>query len=217
MTTTAQSIIFDAQTLLQDLAGVRWPASELVSNLNRSQRDLRTARPDTTATLATQVLVAGYKQALPAAAAALIDIPSNTTGERITKTDLVLLDSVEPKWRQGAGQDVVKHFMHDLRTPRQFLVYPPATSAASVDIEYSAYPTDVAAPGGDGKAYTTVSGNISLADQWGTALLCMVMHYAYAKDAEYGGNSALSANYLQRASQILGVEVQSASGIGPKS
>ena len=153
---------------------------------------------------------------MPAAAASLIDIPSNTTGERITKTDLVLLDAVEPNWRKEAGVAVVKHFMHDLRMPRQFLVYPPASASASVEIEYSAYPTDVAAPSGDGKAYTTVSGNISLGDQWSTALLFMVLHYAYTKNVEFGGNAGLSSSYLQRAQQLLGVELQSTSTVAPK-
>jgi hypothetical protein len=217
MATTAQSIILDAQTALQDLAGVRWSATELVRHLNRGQRDIQTVRPDTTAVLATLALVAGFKQTIPVAAASLIDIPANTSGTRITKVDTVLLDATLASWRSATAAATVVHFMHDMRLPRQFLVYPPATTSASVDIEYSAYPTDVTTPSGDGLAYTTVSGNISLNDQWSTALLCVVLHYAYAKDAEYGGNAGLSQAYMQKAQGILGVELQSATQVAPKS
>lgn len=217
MTTTAQSIVRDAQTALQDPDGVRWPASELVVHLNRGQRDIQVARPDTTATLTTMALVAGFKQALPDAAAMLIDIPANASGERITKTDLLMLDAVEPSWRKRSPAAVVRHFMHDARTPRSFFVYPPARAGASVDIEFSAFPQDVAAPGGDGKTAATVAGVTSLGDQWGTALLAMVLHYAYAKDAEFGGNAGLAAAYLQRAQGVLGVELQSSATVAPQS
>lgn len=215
MTITAQSIILDAQTQLQDLEGVRWSASELVNHLNRAQRDIQTVRPDTTAVTASLTLAAGYKQAIPSSAAVLIDIAANTAGRRITKVEAPLLDAVEPDWRSRPGSTVIAHFMHDLRNPRRFDVYPPAANSASVEIEYSAYPADVAAPTGDGKAYATVIGNISLQDQWSTALLCLVLHYAWAKDAEYGGNAATSSAFLQRASQILGAEIQSAATVAP--
>lgn len=215
MAITARKIIFDAQATLQDVAGDRWPASELVSNLNKAQRDIHTARPDTTAVLTELTLAAGFRQSLPAAASSLIDIPANSTGESVTKTDLPLLDASDPGWRRRPGSRVIRHFMHDLRNPRVVLVYPPAAAGAKVDIEYSAYPADVPAPSGDGKAYTTVTGGISLADKWETALWAMVLHYAYAKDAEFGGNAGLSTAYLSRAEAILGVEIQSTATVAP--
>jgi hypothetical protein len=213
--TTAQSIIRDAQITLQDPDGVRWPATELVAHLNRGQRDIQLVRPDSTAVMATLALVEGFKQSIPLAAVSLIDIPANTTGERITKVDLVQLDAVERDWRKRKQEAVIKHFMHDLRTPRVMLVYPPALLGASVEVEYSAYPTDIPAP--SGAAYGTVTGQTSLGDQFDTALLCMVLHYAYAKDAEYGGNAALSAAYLQRAQGLLGADIQSSATVAPKS
>jgi hypothetical protein len=215
MTITAQSIIRDAQVALQDPDGTRWPADELVIHLNRAQRDIQTVRPDTTATLVAVPLVAGFKQNLPAAAASLIDIPANTTGERVTKVDLVQLDAVEANWRKRRPELVAKHFMHDLRNPRVILVYPPVATGASVDMEYSAWPVDIPAP--TGATASSVTGNLSLGDQYDTAALSMVLHYAYAKDAEFGGNAALSAAYLQRAQALLGADLQSSATVAPKS
>lgn len=215
MTTTAQSIVRDAHVTLQDPDGIRWPAAELVAHLNRAQRDIHMVRPDSTAIVATVALTPGYRQVVPSACATLMDIPANTSGERVTKVDLVQLDAVEQGWRSRKAQRVVRHFMHDLRTPRHFLVYPPADATTSVDMEYSAFPVDVPAP-----TLTTangVTGNLSLSDQYGTAVLCMVLHYAYTKDAEFGGNAALAAGYLQRAQALVGAELQSSATVAPKS
>lgn len=205
MTTAAQSIINDAMTALQDPTGTRWPATELLGYLNRAQNDIHVARPDTTATIKAVSLKSGARQTIPEDASSLIDIPNNTNGPAITKTDVVQLDAINRNWRQMERRSEVVHFTHDLRNPRTFEVYPPA-QGARVDMEYSAYPALVA-----------IDGNVSLGDQWRTALYCTVLHYAYAKDAEFGGNAALSAAYLQRAEQILGVQLQTTATVAPKS
>lgn len=205
MATPAQSIIADAQIALQDPAGTRWPAFELLGYLNRAQNDIHVARPDTTATVKSVSLKAGARQTLPEEASALIDIPNNTNGPAITKTDVVQLDAVNRNWRQMARTGTVVHFVHDLRNPRTFEVYPPA-QGARVDMEYSAYPVDV-----------LIDGNISLGDQWANPLYHLVLHYAWAKDAEFGGNAQLSAAHLARAEQMLGVELQTTATVAPKS
>lgn len=214
MTTTAQSIIHDAAVALQDPDGTRWPASDLVTYLNRAQRDIHSARPDVTAHVVQLALAEGYRQYIPATEASLIDVTANATGEAVTKTDIVVLDASEPNWRKRSPGRLVRHFMHDLRTPRTFQVFPPVVVGTAVEVEFSAYPLDV--PATSGKLASSVAGNVSLNDQFGTPLLCMVLHYAYAKDAEFGGNAAVSAAYLQRAQSILGVELQSGATVAPK-
>ena len=102
MPTTAQSIILDAQLELQDAAGIRWPATELVKHLHDGQRAIAQKRPDTTATVVTFTpSAAGTRHTLPAAAAALIDIPRNAAGRKraITKVDQVLMDATVRDWQ----------------------------------------------------------------------------------------------------------------------
>lgn len=209
MPTTAQSIIKEVQRAFNDLAGDRAPASDLVNLLNRAQRDIQVVRPDSTTGDITLPLASGAKQALPASAASLIDIPSNAAGnqDRITKVDMRLMDDMSPQWRTKPASLVIRHFMHDQRDPRTFWVYPPAATGASVSMEASLYPVDVPPPTGNGKSYTTVIGNISLADEFSTALMCMTLHYAYLTDLEGANNIDLAVSYLQRAEQILGVQL----------
>lgn len=218
MAISAQTIIQNVQDALNDLDGTRYPASTLVRHLNKAQRWMQVMRPDVTSQAQEWSLVAGFKQELPENVATLIDIPANATGKfsRITKIDLPLLDASAPNWRTQSPKQEVVHFVFDLRTPRQVLVYPPVTSAAKVYLEHSAYPQDVLSPTGDGKSFSTVTGLISVADKWQSAIESLILHFAYAKDLESPANAQLSAAYLQVATQVLGVELQSASNVAPK-
>jgi hypothetical protein len=217
MTITAQSLVQRIQTTLQDLAGVRWPATELVDHINVFQRELVRVRPDAKAKTTAVTLVAGFRQTVPTEAYSLMDIPSNATGsrKRITKVDVVTLDAVEPAWRSRAESGEVKHFMHDLREPLVFCVYPPAVAGTQVDAVYSVAPTDIATPGG--AAYTTVTGNLDAQDQWADAAVNFGLFKAYSKDAEYGGNAQLAANYMGLVTAAVGSQLQSATAVAPKS
>jgi hypothetical protein len=216
MTTTAQSIIQRAQDVLQDSAGTRWGAPELVRHLNDGQREITRLRPDQVAWTYPITLGAGHIHMLSSSYQALIDIPNNSTGKklRITKVDMLQLDAVEPGWRGRAQTNEVKHFMHDLRDPRVFQVYPPVLNGTQVDAVVAEYPTDVGVP--SGAAFTTVSGNISLPDHWADALLNFVLFKAYSKDAEYGGNTQIAAGYLGLFNAAIGSQLQSTSTVAPQ-
>ena len=216
MTTPAQSIILDAQLELQDLTGIRWPATELVQHLHEGQRAIAQKRPDTTATVVTFSPAApGARHTLPAAAASLIDIPRNAAGRKraITKVDQVLLDATVRDWQGMTPSAEVLHFMHDLREPRVFLTYPPASTAAALELVYSAYPAATATAGG--AAASTVTGNIGLPDEWATALRYYVLFRAWSKDAEYGGNPQLAVTNYGLFKAELGEQLESAATVAP--
>lgn len=217
MSTTARSIIERAQTQLQDAAGVRWSATELVGWLNDAQRAYLVERPDQKCTTQAVSLTAGFRQNLPAGAMSLIDVPNNSAGtkRRITKVDVVTLDAVMPTWRSASASTQVVHFMHDLREPKAFYVYPPAATGAQVDMTYSVYPTDVSLVS-VGAAATTVTGDIDLPDSAAEALLNFVLYKAYSKDAEFGGNSQLAAGYLALFNAAVGSQLQSTATVAPK-
>lgn len=215
MTTTAQSIIFEAQTQLSDLDGIRWAASELVIYLNDGQRESCVLRPDAFATTAALTLAAGVRQALPAACSKFFDMHRNTSVAAITKVDKKLLEVSDPTWYSRAGSATIQHFCFDPREPLAFDVYPPATTAASVDLIYAATPAEVAAPTAPGLAYTTVTGNINCPDAFKNALISFVLFRAFAKDAEAGGNAALSAAHYQLFTSGLGVDAATKQAVAP--
>lgn len=216
MTIDAQAIIRKAQIDLLDEAGTRWPARELVSHLNDAVRALVVARPDITTTTTAVALVAGARQALPAQAALLVDIPCNAAGKRraISKVDQLLLDRTAPGW-QGMPQALeVEHFMHDLREPRAFMVYPPARVGAQVDLTWVARLQPVPEPAG--ATWAQVSGGIELSEDWGSALLNYVLYRAYSKDAEVAGNAQLAASHLALFNNAAGIQLEASSTVAPQ-
>lgn len=206
MPTTAQSIVTSAQGLLNDVAGGRWPASELVAHLNEFQRQCIRVRPDQSASIQTVALVSGPKQTLPDDAAYLIDIHSNANYAPISKVDMVLMDASLPTWRTKAQSATIIHFMHDLKDPRVFWVYPPAKAGvggAEVLIEAAMKPVDAVATGA-----TTATGNLSVQDDMSTAALNWVMFRALSKNAEHANQINLASGYKAAHDAALGIESQ---------
>jgi hypothetical protein len=218
MALTAQSIIQRVVVTLQDTTSIRWPANELVRYLNDGQREIALLRPDALVANATVTLAAGAKQALPSSASKLIDVVRNTGGNKraVRITTRTILDSQVPNWYNQTGVTEILHYVYDVRDPKVFYVYPPAAASnASVDLVYSAYPTDITEPA-DGASFTTISGNISVPDIYGNTLADYVLYRAYTKDAEFAGNAQRATAHYGAFSAALTAELNGTTGVAPK-
>lgn len=217
MAITAQSIVRRVVETLQDNTSVRWPVNELVRYLNDGQREIVMYRPDAMVTNSTVTLVAGSRQSLPANGAKLIEVVRNNTANSKRAVRLVnreILDAQSPNWHNIAGVAEVLHFMYDPRDPKVFYVYPPALNTASVDIVYSALPTDITEPA-DGAVYTAVSGNISVPDIYGNVIQDYMLYRAYTKDSEYAGNVQRAQAHYAAFANALGVEMKATVNFQP--
>ena len=218
MTTAAQSIIRRVVETLQDTTSVRWPVAELVRYLNDGQREVVLYRPDSMVTNATVTLTAGAKQALPSNGSKLIDVIRNSAGNKrsVRMTARNILDTQTPSWYNLTGVTEILHYMYDPRDPKVFYVYPPAASSgASVDLVYSAYPSDITEPA-DGAVFGAVTGNISLPDIYANILADYIMYRAYTKDTEYAGNAARAQAHYAAFQAALSTEMNGTTGVAPK-
>ena len=218
MAIPAQSIIRRAVETLQDTTSVRWPVSELVRYLNDGQREVVLYRPDSMVTNATLTCAAGTKQSLPANGSKLIEVIRNAAATSAKKPvrmiNREILDAQTPGWHNIAGSVDILHFMYDPRDPRTFYVYPPATTSAQLDIVYAAYPTDIVEPA-DGSLYTAVTGNISLPDIYGNAILDYILYRAYTKDSEYDGNIQRAQAHYAAFNNALDIEIKATVAVAP--
>ncbi|NCC40556.1 MAG: hypothetical protein EOM21_14095 [Gammaproteobacteria bacterium] len=183
MAVAVEDIITRAQIILQDTTGTRWPTAELLNWLNDSYKEIVQARPDLyPVTTPTFTCVAGTRQVAPTGALRMIDVVRNGGGTKraVRLIDRRILDDQLPSWHSQSGSTEIQHWMFDPRTPREFLVYPPAASGASLEIVYSAVP----AP------HDTATGNIAIIDSYGNVMLDYILYRAYTKDAEYTANAA---------------------------
>lgn len=218
MTIAAQSIIRRVVETMQDNTSIRWPVAELVRYLNDGQREVVLYRPDSMVTNASVTLAAGAKQSLPNNGSKLIDVVRNTnaTKRSVRMTTRAILDTQSPNWYNLTGVTEVLHYMYDPRDPKTFYVYPPAAaSGASVEIVYSAYPTDITEPA-DGAVYSAVSGNISLPDIYGNVLTDYILYRAYTKDSEYAGNVQRAQAHYAAFQAALTTEMNGTTGVAPK-
>jgi hypothetical protein len=218
MALSAQSIIRRVVDTLQDMTSVRWTIPELVRYLNDGQREVILFRPDASNKNATLTCVAGAKQALPADGAKLIDVIRNAaTGSNNSSVRLVpreILDTQIPNWYNLAGNINTVHYTYDPRDPKVFYVYPPALDTTQLDINYSAFPTDVAEPA-DGSDYTDVTGDIDIPDIYGNVITDYILYRAYTKDSEYTGNAQRAVAHYQTFSTALGIEIKGTTGTAP--
>ena len=190
MAVAVADIINRAQIILQDTTGTRWPNTELLNWLNDSYKEIVQARPDLYPVTAPSFpCVAGTRQAAPTGALRMIDVVRNGSGAKraVRLIDRRILDDQLPSWHSEAGSAEIQHWMFDPRTPREFLVYPPASSGATLEIIYSAVP----AP------HASATGNIAIIDSYGNVMLDYILYRAYTKDAEYTANAARAQAHYQ--------------------
>lgn len=223
MTVTAQSIVQRATGILQDPTSIRWPVNELVRFLNDGQREVVMARPDAINVTATMTLAAGTRQdlddaGLTVAPLKLMEVTRNlaatSTKKAIRMTERKILDAQTPGWHALTGSVNILHYMFDQRDPKTFYVYPPATTLAQVEVNYSGYPTAITEPA-DGTLYTDVSGNLTVPDVYANAVLDYVLYRAYSKDASYAGNAQRAAAHYQAFAGALGVERSATQAVAP--
>jgi len=217
MSIAAQALIRRVVETLQDTTSIRWPVAELVRYLNDGQREIIVHRPDAMVTNASVSLASGTKQSLPANGAKLIDVVRNSAGNKraIRMCAREILDAQSPGWHNLSGVTEIVHFMFDPRDPKVFYVYPPAAvSGASVDLVYSALPTDIAEPAA-GTDFAAVSGNISVPDIYSNALQDYVLYRAYTKDSQYAGNEARAQARYAAFANALGIEIKATVAVAP--
>lgn len=227
MSIAAKAILHRAVDILQDQTSVRWPINELIRYLNDAQRIVVKARPDSMNTTRTMTLAVNSRQSLLTASPALtptpaklIEITRNLAASSdltaVTKVERKMMDAGNRAWYKATPEVSIKHFMFDERDPTAFYVYPPAASGAQVEVMYSAYPSDIAELGQEGKTWADVVGDMTIPEIYADDVLNIILAYAYSKDSEYAGNDQRSQTYRAMVTSSLGAEMAATIGVAPK-
>ena len=220
-TVLVRDLITRAQTILQDTTSTRWPVEELVGWLNDSYREIILARPDANSETGTFVCSQGTRQDLAKEsggfpnALRLLDVVRNVAAtssmRAIRHIDRQILDDQRRGWHAEPQTVNIEHFMFDPRLPRSFLVYPPASAQAQIEVVFSSVP--LAHPVADAGSGTAT---IRIVDSYANAMLDYVLYRAYTKDAEYAANAQRAAAHYQALATALGIKTQTDLDAGPK-
>lgn len=215
------TVISKVQTLLQDATSVRWSLLELQGWLNDAYRDAVNLRPDCNTLVGTFTCAAGPRQSITAqfaSALRLVDVTRNvasTSDKRAVQLiDRRSLDTQIRTWYSSAQAATIEYFMYDPRVPKDFMVYPPATTAAQLEVIYSAVPAPHTLTAEE-LGNTSTTEVIRIDDSFANALVDYIMYRAYSKNTESTTNAAKAGAYFQAFMNALGVKGQTEAASQP--
>ncbi len=203
-TLTAKHTLDKAVLILQDTTNIRWTVAELLGWFNDGQREIVMLRPDTYVQRVAHQLVAGTRQAIPAAGYQLVKVTRNmgtdgsTPGRVIRKVPEEQLDSTLPEWHTATATASTLHYMFDPREPKVFYVYPPSNGSGRVELIYSSAPAPLAS-----------ENDVQVLDDvYANPLLDYVLFRAYTKDNDSAGNANRAVAHRQAFENSLGLKAQ---------
>lgn len=208
-TIVSSTIIDKAQTVLQDVSGVRWSDVELLSWLNDGQRTITLYKPNAYVRNVPFLCAPGTRQALPADCVQLFSVPRNmgatgaNPGRAIRPVEQAMLDARVPNWHSATPAAEVQHFTYSVLSPKTFFVYPPNTGTGYVELSYGAEPPD-----------TTLGAAISVDNIYSTALIDYVLYRAFSKDTEFADNARASVHFQAFVGAITG-RAQAEAAVNP--
>jgi len=199
--TTAQMIIDDAESILQDTDNNRWSEAEHLLAVNNGSKEICLFKPDAYVVSESVELSAGPVQSLPDGGYQLQNITHNmgtdgsTPGKAIRLLDQRVLDSMDENWRTATPSSVVDYYIYDERVPLEFQVSPPqpASNFGHVWMSYCKSPPEIA-----------IGETILIPDIYRSVLLDYVLYCAFKKDADQPGNAQRAIAHYQAFLNALG-------------
>ena len=100
------------------------------------------------------------------------------------------MDDQRPSWHGETGTVDVQNFTFDARQPKEFFVYPPATTDAQIEVVYADAPGAHALSEAALDPAGTNTEVIKLDDIYLSAIIDWVLYRAFSKDAEHAANAS---------------------------
>lgn len=214
-------LIARAQTLLVDTTATRWAATELQYWLNDSYREILNLKPDSNSLSGTFTCVSGYRQNITttfATANRLLEVIANkaatSTKKGVRLISRTSLDTDRPGWYNETASVNVQLYMYDPRFATEFMVYPPATTAAQLEVVYNVVPSPHTLTSVQ-LVDPTNTEVIRVSDSYANAILDYILYRAYTKDADQPNNAARAVAHYQAFQNSLGVRLQTERAIQP--
>ena len=215
-------IIRNVEHVLQDTS-IRWPRTELQNWVNEAYLSVILLRPDANAKAGSFTCAVGSRQSLTAQFASglkLLDITRNLAASSDKKAIRLVarsvLDDQRPAWHAETGTVNIQHYMYDPRQPKEFFVYPPATTSSQIEVVYSDAVTAHALTESQLDPTGSNATVILLDDIYKSPITDWVLYRAYSKDAEYGANEARAAASYQAFAAALGQKTQVDAAAAPQ-
>ena len=214
-------VIKRVEDVLQD-SNVRWPRVELQNWLNESYLQIALLRPDASSKTGTLTCVAGSRQTITSGfstALRLLDVVRNLASSSDKKVvrliDRSVLDDQRPAWHTDTASVNIQNYTFDVRQPKEFFVYPPATTSTQLEVVYADLP---GAHSLSASALDPTGSNtevIKVDDTYLSVITDWILYRAFSKDAEFAANAARAGAHYQTFMSSIGNKTQSDVGSSP--
>jgi hypothetical protein len=220
-TTKVREIIGRVEDVLKD-ANVRWPRLELQRWLNDGYGAILGLKPDANTKTVTHACTAGTRQEIKTANPDAIrfrkakrNVAATSNNGSITQIDSAVLDKHQTDWHTHTQSVNIQHYMHDPDDPNVFWVYPPATSAAEVEVVYLALPAPHAMTVGNLDPASSSTDTIRLDDVYVSPLVDFILYRAFMKDGQNASNLSRANVHLQAFSVFLSSKTSTDAAVAP--
>jgi hypothetical protein len=198
-------LLTEVASQLIDTSNTRWTSQNLLDYYNMGVRTICTIDHSAYTSRIVMGLSSGTYQQIPTAANRIIQITRNMgtsgidAGRNITLVNKEIFDRCYPGWAVDTQATQVIHFMYDGASPREFFVYPPNDGTGTIEMIYSATPTDV----------TDTNTNILLNANYIPALYEYIMFMAFDKDSDNPNSQQRAMTHAQNFQNLTGGNLKS--------
>jgi len=214
-------IIKRVEDVLQD-SNVRWPRVELQNWLNESYLQIALLRPDASSKTGTLTCVAGSRQTITSGfstALRLLDVVRNLASSSNKKVvrliERSVLDDQRPAWHNDTASINIQNYTFDVRQPKEFFVFPPATTSAQLEVVYADLPGTHSLSEANLHPTTGSAEVIKVDDTYLSVITDWILYRAFSKDAEFAANAARAGAHYQTFMSSIGNKTQSDVGSSP--
>ena len=214
-------IIKRVEDVLQD-SNVRWPRVELQNWLNESYLQSALLRPDASSKTGTLTCVAGSRQTITSGfstALRLLDVVRNLASSSNKKVvrliERSVLDDQRPAWHNDTASVNIQNYTFDVRQPKEFFVFPPATTSAQLEVVYADLPGTHSLSEANLHPTTGSAEVIKVDDTYLSVITDWILYRAFSKDAEFAANAARAGAHYQTFMSSIGNKTQSDVGSSP--
>ena len=214
-------IIKRVEDVLQD-SNVRWPRVELQNWLNESYLQIALLRPDASSKTGTLTCVAGSRQTITSGfstALRLLDVVRNLASSSNKKVvrliERSVLDDQRPAWHYDTASVNIQNYTFDVRQPKEFFVFPPATTSAQLEVVYADLPGTHSLSEANLHPTTGSAEVIKVDDTYLSVITDWILYRAFSKDAEFAANAARAGAHYQTFMSSIGNKTQSDVGSSP--
>ena len=214
-------IIKRVEDVLQD-SNVRWPRVELQNWLNESYLQIALLRPDASSKTGTLTCVAGSRQTITSGfstALRLLDVVRNLASSSNKKVvrliERSVLDDQRPAWHNDTASVNIQNYTFDIRQPKEFFFFLPATTSAQLEVVYADLPGTHSLSEANLHPTTGSAEVIKVDDTYLSVITDWILYRAFSKDAEFAANAARAGAHYQTFMSSIGNKTQSDVGSSP--